>query len=111
MSTYNRSKFAGDVTAPCNGGMARKQTINFLVHPQLAAQFREMTKAYFGKLGLCFSAAMLQFLETDPRQQAEYIKRVFEAELNDEVDEVVQAARTEQARRIKSREKEHKEKR
>jgi hypothetical protein len=91
--------------------MARKQAINFSVHPKLAAQFREMTTAYFGKLGLCFSAALLQFLETDPRQQADYIKRVFEAELNDEVDELVHAARAEQARRVKSRDKEHKDKR
>jgi hypothetical protein len=83
--------------------MPRKQAINFSVHPQLATQFREMTKSFYGKLGLCFSAAMLQFLETDPKAQAEFIRRVFEAELNDEVAEAVEAAKAEQTRRIKAR--------
>jgi hypothetical protein len=84
--------------------MARKQTISFVVHPTLGGQFREMTQNYFGKLGLCFSAAMLQFLETDPRVQAEYIKRVFDAELNEEMQTTIEAAKAEQLKRINARE-------
>jgi hypothetical protein len=80
--------------------MARKETVSFVVHPVLAKQFREATKQYMGKLGLCFSAAMLQFLETEPRVQSEYIKKVFEAELTDEVSAAADAALARQAKRI-----------
>ena len=85
--------------------MARdKQPINFSVHRTLAERFRDGAKNYFGKLGLCFSAAMLMFLEADPQTQASYIKKVFDAEVEDEMEATVQAAKEEQLRKIKSRE-------
>ena len=86
------------------GAMPRKQTISFLVNPALASRFREMTKAYYGKLGLCFSAAMLQFLESDPKTQADLIQRVFKAELEDEVEELLDTVQARQARHARVRE-------
>ena len=59
-----------------------------------------MSAHFYGKLSLCFSAALVQFLETTPEAQAAYIQRVFEAELRDEVAAMVDAAKSEQARRL-----------
>jgi hypothetical protein len=92
--------------------MARnKQGVNFSVHKDLVERFREATKDYFGKLGLCFSAAMLMFLEADPKTQGEYIKKMFDAEVNDEVDSVISEAKTGQLKKIKAREEGTKSKR
>ena len=82
----------------------RKQTISFSINPVLAERFREATKEYYGKLGLCFSAGMLMFLESDPTTQAQYIRRIFDAELSDEIELLLKAARGEQLKRIRSRE-------
>lgn len=81
----------------------RKQTISFSIHPILADQFREATQEYYGKLGLCFSAGMLMFLESDPATQAQYIRRVFDAELKEEVQLLVDAARAEQVKKVRAR--------
>jgi hypothetical protein len=92
--------------------MARnKQAVNFSVQRALADRFREATKEYYGKLGLCFSAAMLMFLEADPQTQGRYIKKVFDAEVEDEIEGTLQAAKEEQLRKIKSREDGSKSKR
>lgn len=80
--------------------MAAKQKVTFAVHPVLADQFRQMSAHFYGKLSLCFSAALVQFLETAPEAQAAYIQRVFEAELRDEVAALVDAVKAEQARRV-----------
>ena len=92
--------------------MARsKQGVNFSVHRDLAERFREATREYYGKLGLCFSASLLMFLEADPQVQAQYIKRVFDAEVDDEVEATVELAKEEQLKRIKQREDSPKSKR
>ncbi|HEV7299601.1 MAG TPA: hypothetical protein VGN72_09575 [Tepidisphaeraceae bacterium] len=85
--------------------MARtKQSVNFAVQRHLADRFRDSTKEYYGKLGLCFSACMLMWLEADPAVQAEYLKRVFGAEIDEEMAAVIEQAKAEQLRRIKTRE-------
>lgn len=88
-----------------------KQGVNFSVHRDLADRFREATREYYGKLGLCFSAAMLMFLEADPQTQGQYIKKVFDAEVDDEIESAVQAAKEEQLKKIKAREDSTKPKR
>jgi antitoxin component of RelBE/YafQ-DinJ toxin-antitoxin module len=84
--------------------MAKKQNINVYVDRRLAEQFRQAAQGYFGRLGMCFSAAMLMFLEADPRSQGEYLTKVFKAEVEDEVQAIVEAAKAEQHRRIAARE-------
>ena len=59
--------------------MPRKRTISFRIDPQLADRLHEATKPYYGKHGACLSAAMLMFLEADPKVQAEYLARMYEA--------------------------------
>lgn len=81
-----------------------KQGVNFSVHRDLADRFREATREYYGKLGLCFSAALLMFLEADPEVQGQYIKRVFDAETDDEVEAVIEQAKAEQLKKVKTRE-------
>lgn len=81
-----------------------KQGVNFAVQRELADRFREATREYYGKLGLCFSAALLMFLEADPKTQGEFIKRVFDAEVDDEILAVIEQAKAEQLKKIKSRE-------
>ena len=89
----------------------RKQGVNFSVDRELADHFREATKEYYGKLGLCFSAAMLMFLEADPHAQGQFIKRIFDGEIDGEIENVTAAAKAEQLKKIKAREDETKRKR
>ncbi|HEX8522065.1 MAG TPA: hypothetical protein VF669_07405 [Tepidisphaeraceae bacterium] len=44
------------------------------------------------------------FLEADPKTQGEYLKRVYDAEINDEVEDAIAAAKAEQLKKIKSSE-------
>jgi hypothetical protein len=46
--------------------MAKKVKLNAYVDDRLAQQFRQLAKTYYGRIGMCVSAAMLQFIETDP---------------------------------------------
>ena len=81
-----------------------KQSVNFSVQKDLADNFRDATREYYGKLGLCFSAALLMFLEASPEDQGRFIKRIFEAETDEEVQATIDKAKAEQLKRIKSRE-------
>lgn len=47
---------------------------------------------------------MLMWLEADPETQAKYLKRVFGAEVDEELLELIEQAKAEQLKRIKSRE-------
>ena len=91
--------------------MPQKRPISFRVHPALAERFQEAVGPYYGKLGACFSAALLMFLEADPKEQGEFLKRVYDAEINDEVEDAVAAAKATQFKKIKSREESSKGKR
>jgi acyl-CoA reductase-like NAD-dependent aldehyde dehydrogenase len=51
------------------------------------------------------------FLEADPKTQGEYIKRIYDAEINDEVEDAIAAAKAEQLKKIRSREENPKSKR
>lgn len=89
----------------------RKQTISFSIHPALADRFRDATKEYYGKLGLCFSAGVLMWLEADPEEQATFLRRVFDAEVADEMIAVIEQAKAEQMKKIQAREQAPKAKR
>jgi hypothetical protein len=91
--------------------MPQKRTVSFRLHSLLAERFQQLTAAYFGKVGACFAAAILMFLEADPKTQGEYLKRIYEAEINDEVEDAIAAAKAEQLKKIKSREEGSKSKR
>ena len=95
---------ARGVLPMCNSSMAQKQTVSFRIPPELLEQFQKSAEAFQGKLGACFSAACLQWMETDPEVQASYLTRLYEAELRDEVTVAVDQAKAEQAKRIKHRE-------
>ena len=85
--------------------MPRKLKLNAYVDEALARQFKDVSKRYTGRIGMCLSAAMLQFLETDPKEQAAFLKRVFDAQIQGDMQEVIQTAKNEQVRRIKARER------
>ncbi|HEV2292836.1 MAG TPA: hypothetical protein VGR35_03220 [Tepidisphaeraceae bacterium] len=91
--------------------MAQKRTVSFRLHPVLAKRFQEAVAPFYGKVGACFGAAILMFLEADPKEQAAFVKRVYEAELQDEVDAAVAQAKAEQLKKIKGREEGGKAKR
>lgn len=84
--------------------MPQKRPISFRVHPALASRFQEAVGPYYGKLGACFSAALLMFLEADPKTQGDFMKRVYDAEINDEVEEAINIAKAGQLKKIKVRE-------
>jgi hypothetical protein len=79
----------------------KKENINIWVNRRLAEEFRRAAKGYFNRLGMCFGAAMLMFLEADPTTQGQYLKRVFDADVDGEVEQLLEAAKAEQRRRIK----------
>ena len=54
---------------------------------------------------------MLQFLETDPLEQAALLKRVFDAQIQDDMRAAIEAAKEEQVERIKARERRKRKKR
>ena len=88
----------------CNLNMAQKRTVSFRVHPLLADRFTGLTASFYGKVGACFAASILMFLEADPKTQGEYLKRIYDAEINDEVDDAITAAKAAQLKKIRSRE-------
>ena len=81
-----------------------KRSVSFRLHPALADQFQAATTPYFGKVGACFGAAVLMFLEADPKTQAEFVRRIYDAELKDEVEAAVAQAKRDQLDQIKKRE-------
>ena len=84
--------------------MAAKAKFNVAVDANIEARFRQIAEAYSGQLGRCLAAAMLQFIETDPTVQSELLTRCFQAEIKESMQELVEAAKAEQVKRIKSRE-------
>lgn len=91
--------------------MAQKRPVSFRIHPVLADRFQDAVGPYYGKLGACFSAAILMFLEADPAVQGDYLKRIYDAEIDSEVEDMVVAAKAEQLKKIKAREEGGKSKR
>lgn len=83
---------------------AAKSKFNVNVDADVEQRFREVSDTYGGRLGMCLTAAMLQFIETDPKVQADLLTRCFQAELHEQMRELVEQAKAEQVRRIKSRE-------
>ena len=81
----------------------KKENLNVWVDRRLATAFRDAARGYFNRLGMCFGASMLMFLEADPATQGDYLKRVFQAEIDDEVSELLDSAKTTQRRKIKAR--------
>ena len=79
-----------------------KENINVWVNRRIAQEFRKAAKSYFNRLGMCYGAAMLMFLEANPKTQGEYLKRVFHAEIDGEVEELLKEAAAEQRRRVRS---------
>jgi hypothetical protein len=88
--------------------MAEKTKFNVAVDRHIEKRFRATADTYGGQLGRCLAAAMLQFLETDPKMQADLLTRCFQAEIHEAMEELVEQAKVEQVKRIKGREaKEH----
>jgi Flp pilus assembly protein TadB len=85
--------------------MARKLKLNAYVDESLAKQFKLMSKRFTGRIGMCLSAAMLQFMETDPQEQAALLKRVFDAQIQQDMGSAIKAAKEEQMQRIRARER------
>lgn len=81
-----------------------KAKFNVAVDENIERRFREIADVYDGQLGRCLAAAMLAFLEMDPKQQAELLTRCFQAEIHGAMERLVEDAKAEQAARIKTRE-------
>jgi hypothetical protein len=69
--------------------MAEKTKINAYINTKLAEEFRQVARLSYGQIGLCLSAAMLQFLESASDDQVAFIKRVFEAEEDGTIDQLI----------------------
>ena len=78
-----------------------KINVNFAVDPRLAERFREAAKPYLGRLSSCFSAAMAMWLAADPEEQGRWLKRVYEAEVDDQVLQMLEELRGEHLQKVK----------
>ncbi|MEM8782291.1 MAG: hypothetical protein AAGE65_05470 [Planctomycetota bacterium] len=79
--------------------MNRKPTINLAVDPKVLASF-ERTAAVYGhgkQKGLVLTAALLHFLEADPREQARCVEEAIRADLNAGTAKLLAEARRRQA--------------
>ena len=85
--------------------MARRETINVSTHPSIAARFRELAVNYDNRLGMCLTAAMLMFLESDPRDQGDFLRRVFDAQIRNEVEDLLEQIRSGQIAKVKERDR------
>lgn len=87
-------------------GMAsrRNENLNLNVNREVAKRFREVAARYDNRLGLCATAGLLMFLRSDPLEQAKYIRLVQEAELVDQVTEMLKFVKDEQLAAIRERE-------
>ena len=47
---------------------------------------------------------MLQFIESDPKVQADLLTRCFQAEIHEAMEDLIEQAKAEQVKRIKHRE-------
>lgn len=83
-----------------------KINLNFAVHPQLAEQFREASKAYHGRLSTCFAAAMAMWLAADPEEQGRWLMRIYQAEVDNEVGQLLEKLQREQELKVKQRTRE-----
>ena len=81
-----------------------KVKFNVAVDENIEKRFRDIAETYDGQLGRCLAAAMLAFLEMDPKQQADLLTRCFQAEIQGAMETLVEQAKSEQVKRIKSRE-------
>lgn len=85
--------------------MTKNENVNLYVHRQIAKAFREAAEHYGKGIGVAATAALMQFLESDPRVQAEYIARALQLDLTEKVEDSLRCIRAEQARRIAERDK------
>lgn len=81
----------------------KKVKINVAVDPRIAAELRAAAEVYDGRLGMCVTAGMLMFLQADPQVQGEFLRLVFDAEIRDEVEAMLERIKSEQAAKAKAR--------
>lgn len=81
-----------------------KIKFNVMVDTAIEKRFREIADTFDGQLGRCLAAAMLGFMELDPKQQADLLTRCFQSEIQCAVEALVDQAKAEQVKRIKHRE-------
>jgi hypothetical protein len=81
--------------------MAKKK-VGIFIHDAVSNALDEASVQFAHKKGLCVSAAILMFLESDPKTQRKYVERVAIAELGGGVPSILSDAKAEQARRINS---------
>jgi hypothetical protein len=83
--------------------MSEKEKLNVLADAWVAKRFRDAARSYDNRLGMCLSAAMLMFIKADPRTQGEFIRQVFDQQVREEVDSLVQAVKEGRAAQTKQR--------
>lgn len=88
-----------------NCAMPKNQNINLFVHLKVAKAFRDLADGFDKGIGVCATAAMMNFLQEDPRIQADWIARVLQLDLTEKAEDALVAIRQEQAKRSVERDK------
>ncbi|MEM8739689.1 MAG: hypothetical protein AAGG38_14595 [Planctomycetota bacterium] len=85
--------------------MTRKPTLNLAVSEPLLVEFNQVCRA-FGhnkQKGQVLSAALMMFLQTDPRDQGHWVRRVVEADIDQGVEELLMKVRQQQGLHVAHR--------
>lgn len=80
-----------------------KKKVGIFIHDAVADALDEASGRFAHRKGLCISAAILMFLESEPEVQRRYVERVAIAELDNSVQGLLLEIRAEQARRTGQR--------
>lgn len=82
--------------------MPRKPTLNLALPETLLVRFNELCRTYGHnkQKGQILSAALLMFLESDPREQAEWIDAVRLAETEAGMRDLLERIRLSQSKRV-----------
>ncbi|MEM6553787.1 MAG: hypothetical protein AAF750_16840 [Planctomycetota bacterium] len=85
--------------------MARKPTVNLSLPESLLMEFNEVCRAYGHnkQKGQVLSAALMMFLQADPRDQGYWVQEVARADVENGVEELLERVRRQQGLQVATR--------
>lgn len=85
-----------------------KVKLNVLVDESIADRFREQVAHFDNRIGDCLAAAMLQWLATDPQEQATLLKTLHDAQVDEGAVSLSEEALRRQSKSVRKRSKQPK---
>ena len=83
--------------------MSDKIKLNVLADRHVVEEFRNQAGAFNGRIGDCLAGSMLMWLRSDPKEQADLLKELHDAEVDKGMATLVQVALARQTELVKER--------